>query len=78
VIKLFDAENDAVLGEISDDQLEVLQESLVEESLDEYSWNVDMPALRSLESGGADPALVALLIRALGSRTSMELRCEPE
>lgn len=78
MIKLFDAENDAVLGEISDEQLEVLQESLVEESLDEYSWNVDMAALRSLESSGADAALVALLIRALGSRTSMELRCEPD
>ncbi len=78
MIKLFDAENDAELGEISEEQLEVLQESLVEESLDEYSWNVDMAALRSLESSGAEPSLVALLIRALGSRTSMELRCEPD
>lgn len=78
MIKLFDADNDAELGEISEEQLEVLQESLVEESLDEYSWNVDMAALRSLESSGAEPALVALLIRALGSRTSMELRCEPD
>jgi len=78
MIKIFDAESDAELGEISEEQLEILQENLVEESLDEYSWNIDTAAVGSLESGGADPTLVAILRRALGSRTSMELRCEPD
>jgi len=78
MIKLFDAESDAELGEISEEQLEILQENLVEESLDEYSWTIDTGAVASLESGGADSTLVALLRRALGSRSSMELRCEAD
>jgi len=78
MIKLYDAERDTEVGEIGEPELERLMEELVEETLDEYTWNVTPAAIESLESGGADPALIAMLRRALGSRTSMELRYEPE
>lgn len=78
MIKLFDSDTEAEIGEISEDQLSFMMEHLVEETLDEFSWNLDPPAINSLESSGAEPALVALLRRALGSRTSMEVRYEPE
>jgi hypothetical protein len=78
MIKLYDADSDAEVGAITEEQLDLLTEQLVEESLDEYTWNIDAGAITSLESSGADPSLVALLRRALGARTSMELRCEPE
>lgn len=78
MIKLFDGDTDAEVGEISDDQLEQLVESLVEESLDEYAWNLTPAAVAALEGNGADPDLVNMLRRALGHRSSMELRYEPD
>lgn len=78
MIKLFDSDTEAEIGEVSEDQLAFMIEHLVEESLDEFSWNLDPPAINSLESSGAEPALVTLLRRGLGSRTSMEVRYEPE
>jgi hypothetical protein len=78
MIKLYDADNDKEVGTISDDQLELLTEHLVEESLDEYSWNINPSALASLEGNGVDPDLLRLLKTALGNRTSMELRYEAD
>jgi processive 1,2-diacylglycerol beta-glucosyltransferase len=78
MIKLFDNEREVEVGEITEPQLEFLVEELVEESLDEYTWNLTAAALESLQSAGADPELLAVLRRALGSRTSIELRYEPD
>ena len=78
MITLYDGENDAQVGTITEAQLDVLMEQLVEESLDEYSYNIDAAAIGSLEANGADPELVTLLRRALGNRTSMELRYETD
>jgi hypothetical protein len=78
MIKLFDNERDLEVGEITDPQLELLAEELVEESLDEYTWNLTPAALESLQSAGAEADLLAILRRALGTRTSMELRYEPD
>ena len=78
MITLYDADSDSRIGEISEPQLEVLIEELVEESLDEFTWNLTGSAIDSLEAAGAEPALVGLLRRALGGRSSMELRYEPD
>ncbi len=78
MIKLYDADTEAEVGEITEEQLDLMIENLVEESLDEYSWNIDPATVSALESGGVDSALVGLLRRILGSRTSRELRYEPE
>jgi hypothetical protein len=78
MIKLFDGDTEAEVGAITDIQLEQLVETLVEETIDEYSWNINGSALASLEGNGADAGLVAMLRRALGTRSSMELRYEPD
>jgi hypothetical protein len=78
MIKLYDSDTEAEVAEITEEQLDLMVENLVEESLDEYSWSLDGAAVSALESGGVDPSLVAILRRILGSRTSMELRYEPE
>lgn len=78
MIRLFDNDSDAELGSISDEQLEILVEEFAEESLDEYTYSINAAAIGALEAHGGDPALIALLRRALGSRTSMELRYEPD
>ena len=78
MIKLYDNETEADLGSITEEQLEFLTDELVEESLDDYTYNINPGAIASLEAHGGEPELIALLRRALGTRTSMELRCEPE
>jgi hypothetical protein len=76
MIRLFDGDSDAEIGEISEEQFGLMQESLVEETLDEYSYNIDAAALSALESSGAEAHVVNLLRRALGERTSMDVRFE--
>jgi hypothetical protein len=76
MIKLYDGDTDAEIGQINESQLESLAEQLVEESLDEYSYNINPSVLASLESNGVDPEVVGLLRKALGGRTSMEVRYE--
>ena len=66
---------------VADSQWDRLRENVesfrnLEENLREYSYNIDAAAIGSLEANGADPELVTLLRRALGNRTSMELRYE--
>ena len=78
MIKLYDNDTEADLGSITDQQLEFLLEELMEESLDEYTYNINPAEIASLEAHGAEPELVDLLRRALGTRTSMELRYEPD
>jgi hypothetical protein len=78
MIKLFDAENDHEVGMIPESQLEFLIEELADESLDEFTYNINQSVINYLEGTGAESELISLLRRALGARTSMELRYEPE
>ncbi|PYT34415.1 MAG: hypothetical protein DMF52_13010 [Acidobacteria bacterium] len=78
MIKLYDNENENEVGIISEAQLDVLVEELADESLDEYTYNINPKVISYLEGSGADSDLITLLRRALGSRTSMELRYEPD
>jgi processive 1,2-diacylglycerol beta-glucosyltransferase len=78
MIKLYDNENEKEIGQITEPQLEFLLEELADESLDEYTYNVNPSVISYLEGNGADSQLISLLRGALGSRTSMELRYEPD
>jgi len=78
MIKLYDNENEKEIGLITEPQLEFLIEELADESLDEYTYNINLSVISYLEGSGAEPQLVTLLRGALGSRTSMELRYEPD
>ncbi len=76
MIKLHDNDTDAEIGEISEEDFTAMQENLVEESMDDYSYNIDEAAIASLESSGVDSQLVSILRRALGKRSSIEVRLE--
>jgi len=78
MIKLYDSESEREVGEITEPQLEFLIEELADESIDEYTYNINPSVIAYLEGNGADPQLISLLRSALGSRTSMELRYEPD
>ena len=78
MIRFFDNENENEIGEITEVQLDQLVEELADESLDEYTYNINPKVISYLEGNGADSGLISLLKRALGSRTSMELRYDPD
>jgi len=74
VVRIYDNDNETEIGTISEAQLDLLQEELIEESIDAYTFDVSGAAIDSLEMNGGDTTLIAMLRRALGSRSSMELR----
>jgi len=76
MIALYDGESEEEIGRITEAQLDFLQEHLIEETLDSYSYNLTPATLVSLEANGAEPEVLAILKKALGPRTSMELRFE--
>jgi hypothetical protein len=76
MIRLFDNDNDAPIGEITEAQLDFLQEQLIEETLDSTTFALAPATVDSLAMNGGDPEVVAVLRKALGARNSMELRVE--
>jgi citrate lyase alpha subunit len=76
MIRLFDNDNDAPIGEITEAQLDFLQEQLIEETLDSTTFALAPATLDSLAMNGGDSEVVAVLRKALGARNSMELRVE--
>ena len=76
MVRLFDSDADAPIGVITEAQLDFLQEELIEESIDSYTYNLSSSAVDSLENGGGDAVLITMLRKALGGRSSMELRYE--
>ena len=74
MVRIYDNDNETEIGTISEAQLDLLQEELIEESIDAYTFDVSGAAIDSLEMNGGDTTLIAMLRRALGSRSSMELR----
>jgi hypothetical protein len=76
LIKLFDAGSSAELGVITDAQLQFMMDQLEEESDEDQDYYINAETIDLFEQAGADPGLVELLRRALGSRTDMDVRWE--
>ena len=76
MIRLFDNDNDQEIGQITEAQLDFLQEQLIEETLDSTTFSLAPATVDSLAMNGGDPEVVVLLRKAIGSRNSMELRFE--
>jgi hypothetical protein len=74
VIKLFDVATNAELGSITDAQLQFMKDQLEEESADDQDYYINADTLDLFEQNGADPALLDMLRRSLGSRSEMDVR----
>ena len=74
MIQLYDKETGASLGAITEEQLQFLADQLEEESSEDRDYYINEPTLDAFEEAGADPALLALLPKALGEREEMEIR----
>ncbi len=74
MIKIYDLSNDALVGEITEEQFQFLHEHFEEESLDDRDYYLNQVTVDALAEAGADPGLVAVLSRALGGREEMDIR----
>jgi processive 1,2-diacylglycerol beta-glucosyltransferase len=74
MIQLYDTDTQALLGEITEQQLQFLIDQLEEESSTDQDYYIDRPTLDMFAEAGIDPALLALLQQGLGNRAEMEIR----
>ena len=66
----------ALIGELTEPQLESLKEWLEEESDSDQDYWINQDTVEYLAEEGADPGLVAMIRKALGDRDDMEIRWE--
>jgi processive 1,2-diacylglycerol beta-glucosyltransferase len=74
MVKLYDQATGELLGTVSDGQFQFLVDQLEEESLEDRDYAITPMTIAYFESQGADPDLIALLRRALGSREEVIVR----
>lgn len=78
MIRLYDAERNTLLGEISDEQLQFLAARLEEESTTDQDYFINVDTVDMLEEEGADEDLVAMLREAIeaGDGEGLDVRWE--
>ena len=76
MIQLYDAEEGTPLGTISEAQLQLLMDSLEEESAEDQDYYLTSDTIDMLTDDGADEELVGLLREALAGREGMDVRWE--
>lgn len=74
MIQLYDAEDENILGEISEAQLKLMMDALEEESSTDQDYYLTAQTIDMLEDEGADEELVELLREALAGREGMDVR----
>jgi hypothetical protein len=73
-VQLVDAESGALIGQISEAQFKLLEESLEEESPEGWQYYIDEPTLALLQDQRVDAGVIDMLRRALGTREAIEVR----
>ncbi len=76
MIKLYNKETDAPIGEISDAELKFLVKELTEETYDDQDYYLDKNTLAYLESEGVSDHLTTLLKKAFADHGEVEIRWE--
>jgi hypothetical protein len=75
MIDLYDADTNALLGEITEQDLQVLIDALEEESSEDQDYYITPETIAVIgENGGATDHLLNLLRTAVGSSEGVEIR----
>jgi hypothetical protein len=74
MIELRDEDTGAFLGTITEAQLQFLIDQLEEEDSEDTDYYINQATLDMFEQSGADPQLLSLLRKALGTRDDMEMK----
>ncbi len=78
MVKLYDAAGNTLLGEITDEQLQLLQDQFEEEWSGDQDYYLNRATIEMLREAGADAALLALLERVLGDTGEGDIRWSNE
>ena len=73
MIQLRDKETGALLGDITEEQLQFLIDHLEEESEEDTDYYLDRATLNMLKEKGLDASLLKLLEDAFGDRKDLEI-----
>lgn len=76
MVKLYDKDSSAPVGEITEGQLLFLIDHLEETSDTDQDYYIDLATLDMLRSEGADAELIAVLAKGLAGRPGYEVRWE--
>jgi hypothetical protein len=74
MIDLFNNETNALLGSITEPELQLLIDSLEEESTKDQDYYIDQPTIDMIAESEGSERLVELLRAALGSTEGLEVR----
>lgn len=74
--RLYNKQNNALLGEISETDVECLVDVLEEEDSKDVDYFIDLDTVDILEDNGASQALVKLLRGAIGANEGVDVRWE--
>jgi inactivated superfamily I helicase len=72
--KLYDKKNNALLGEVSKEDVQCLIDVLEEEDSEDVDYYVDLDTVDILEDNGASAALVQMLRAAIGATEGIDIR----
>jgi len=74
--RLYNKKNNALLGEISESDVECLVDVLEEEDSKDVDYFIDLDTVDILEDNGASLELVSLLRAAIGATEGVDVRWE--
>ena len=74
MVKLYNAATNQLLSDITDDQLQFIIDQFEEEWEGDQDYYINIATVDMLSEAGADPALLALLHRALGAAGEADIR----
>lgn len=74
MINLYNKETDELLGLLTLEQLQFLQDELEEEDSEDQDYFINEDTLQMFEDDNVDPALISLLRRSLNSSGELEVR----
>jgi processive 1,2-diacylglycerol beta-glucosyltransferase len=78
MIRLYNSDTGEPIGEINEEQMELLIDQLEEETEDDESYYIDVSTIEYLEEAGADEELLTLLRKGLGEEEGIEISIEEE
>jgi hypothetical protein len=74
MVKLYNSATNQPIGDITDDQLQFLIDQFEEEWEGDQDYYINIATVDTLNEAGADPALLALLQRALDAAGEADIR----
>jgi hypothetical protein len=74
--RLYDNKTKALLGEVSESDIECLVDVLEEEDSKDVDYFIDLATVDILEDNGASPQLAKMLRNAIGATEGLDVRWE--